>query len=192
MPLKMLLKSINVKWYEWVFIGSVLILGLTVYLQSNKLETTSQQLTALQQGIDDYERSNEYLVYLREFEDLMAFNAMAAIDALVKNQQSADEKFLYDYLRLVNAQSPQPERDVPVSEHGSPMAPEPVSPPASEIADEHVVQPTPSLTPPTQSPARSTDDRLRVSLIVERLQHAYQCSQSPIHGCSSDVPSAVM
>lgn len=175
-----LLGFFNFKWYEWILIGSLIVLSLLTWTQYSKLKSTEQELTTIKINIEALIDQKDFLIYTRDLDE-WSYTQLDGTKSLFQQEQ---ERFHLDfhneYQELIRDTPPLDDAlDTLCDCDGLIKIP---------IVDKKVPEHVPTTTD-TQTPTvvkqphvpivDPVNDRARVSLLAQRLQQSHYCSTAP-------------
>lgn len=100
MVTRSVLKRIGLQWYEWVFLGTLLILAVAFYMTYQRLGTVSDQLFTTEIELDSIQREYSLGVASREIDDRYTGIMLEEINKLRNEQRRRSSSFFNDYLLI--------------------------------------------------------------------------------------------
>lgn len=160
---QLLIRKLGLRWFEWVFILSLVLLSIVVYVQHQLYKDTQRQLEISILELSEIMFERDRLIQLRQLDSITIADLLKQQDILENTHRQADEEFHREYKELVEGSK-------------------------SEDTSGDVVSDGES-EPRSTSTDSGSHDVARIALIAERLQFAYDCSRSPYADCASSYSS---
>ena len=165
---QILIRKLGLRWFEWLFICSMVFLCLVVYIQHQLYKDTQQQLERSTYELSKITFERDHLIHLRHLDSITITELRQQQDILENTHRQADEDFHREYQELVEDSK----FEDTTEDRGVDIVPVREDKPRSTSADS------------------SSNDAARVALIAERLQFAYDCSRGPHTNCATSYSSA--
>lgn len=199
MPVLALVKGL--KWYEWLFIGALLVFFALTYIQYQQLQAAKRELTTIRFSLEAMTQEHNRLVFTRELDERIQQALSGETANFLEVYIQEDAQFREAYKALVAQHEA---TQLPVPEDYSPPATPTLSVNVEVGADTAETTPppvrttTPDTTPPPpfakpQPPKKDTAHappprvdtvQPRIRLISQRLHRAHACSKDPL-SCTS-------
>src|SRR5690606_34439224 len=101
-PIAFLLRRFNLKWFEWLLIGSIGLLLTTTYVQHRLLDSTRSTLVNTQIELRDLGVHLEYRIHLRDLDERTVNDLWRSTTQLDTTYRYINKEFYDAYYDLVH------------------------------------------------------------------------------------------